>query len=51
MSDSIFDKLFELFQSSGPVNWKLGGEVMRSIVGDPDPIEPRVTEEYLDLAG
>jgi putative hydrolase len=51
VSDSIFDKLFELFQSSGPVNWQLGNEVMKSIVGEPDLIEPRVSEEYLDLAG
>ena len=40
MSDNIFDRLFELFQSPGPVNWKLGAEVRKSLAGDPEPIEP-----------
>ncbi len=49
MSDNLFDRLFELFQSPGPVNWKLAREVMHSITGAAEPIEPAVAEEYQEL--
>lgn len=49
MSDNIFDRLFELFQSPGPVNWRLGAEVRKSLAGDPEPIEPALAEEYQSL--
>ena len=49
MSDNIFDRLFELFQSQGPVNWKLGAEVRKSLSGDPEPIDPTLAEEYQSL--
>jgi len=50
MSDSIFDRLFELFQSPGPVNWKLAAEVRKSLVGAAEPIDPHLAEEYAELA-
>jgi putative hydrolase len=49
VSDNLFDRLFELFQSPGPVNWKLAREVMHSITGVVQPIEPTVAEEYQEL--
>jgi len=47
--DSIFDQLFALLRSSGPVNWKLAREVTKSLVGAPEPIEPALAEEYQEL--
>jgi putative hydrolase len=49
MSDNIFERLFELFQSPGPVNWKLAREVTGSLVGEPNPIDPDLAEEYQEL--
>ncbi len=50
MDEGIFDKLFELFQSPGPVNWRLASEVRRSVAGAAEPIDPSLAEEYLELA-
>lgn len=50
MSDNLFDRLFELLQSPGPVNWKLAAEVVASLAGEPEPIEPSLAEEYQELA-
>jgi len=50
MEDNIFDRLFELLQSPGPVNWKLADEVIKSVAGTPEPIEPALAEEYSELA-
>ncbi|MDJ0792307.1 MAG: zinc-dependent metalloprotease [Acidimicrobiia bacterium] len=48
--EGIFEQLFKLLQSSGPVNWKLAREVTKSLAGPPTPIEPSVAEEYRELA-
>jgi putative hydrolase len=48
--DGIFEQLFRLLQSSGPVNWKLAREVTKSLAGSPTPVEPGVAEEYRELA-
>jgi putative hydrolase len=47
--DSIFNRLFELFQSSGPVNWRLAGEVRKSLVGAAEPVDPNLADEYAEL--
>ena len=49
MEESIFDRLFELLQTPGPVNWKLADEVIKSVAGSPQPIEPGIAEEYREL--
>jgi putative hydrolase len=49
MSDNLFERLFELFQSPGPVNWKLAAEITGSIAGAAEPIEPDLAEEYQEL--
>ncbi len=49
MSDNLFDRLFELLQTPGPVNWRLGKEITESLAGAAEPIEPRVAEEYQEL--
>ena len=48
--EGIFEQLFKLLQSSGPVNWKLAREVTKSLAGPPQVIEPAVAEEYMELA-
>ncbi|CAN5262344.1 hypothetical protein BH24ACT7_BH24ACT7_21770 [soil metagenome] len=48
--DSIFNRLFELFQSPGPVNWRLAGEVRKSLVGAAEPVDPTLADEYTELA-
>ena len=50
MSDNIFDRLFELFQAPGPINWKLAAEVRKSIVGEPEVIDPTLADAYAELA-
>jgi putative hydrolase len=48
--DDLFEQLFRLFQSSGPVNWKLAREISKSLAGEREPIEPHLAEEYQELA-
>jgi putative hydrolase len=48
--DDLFQQLFELFQSSGPVNWKLARELTKNLAGPREPIDPSLAEEYLELA-
>ena len=50
MSDNLFDRLFELFQTSESVNWRLAEEITNSIASAPEPIEPQLAEEYEELA-
>lgn len=50
-SDNLFDRLADLFKTSGPVNWRLAREIAESVAGDHDPIEPWLVEEYRELAG
>jgi putative hydrolase len=49
VTDNIFDRLRDLLQSSGPVNWRLAAEIAASIAGAPEPIEPWVAEEFEEL--
>ncbi len=49
MTDNIFDRLRDLLQSSGPVNWRLAAEIAGSIAGAPEPVEPWVAEEFEEL--
>ncbi len=39
-----------MFQSSGPVNWKLARELTKNLAGEREPIEPSIAEEYRELA-
>jgi len=48
--EGLFEQLFKMMQSSGPVNWKLAREVTKSLAGQPQPIDPVVAEEYRELA-
>lgn len=50
MTDNLFDRLAELLQSAGPVNWRLAREIAESVSGQAEPIEPWVAEEYQELA-
>ena len=48
--EGLFEQLFKMLQSTGPVNWKLAREVTKSLAGQPQPIDPAVGEEYRELA-
>ena len=48
--EGLFEQLFKLLQTPGPVNWKLAREVTKSLAGTPTPVEPGVAEEYMELA-
>lgn len=48
--EGLFEQLFKMLQSSGPVNWNLAREVTKSLAGQPQPIDPTVAEEYRELA-
>jgi putative hydrolase len=50
VTDNIFDRLMELLQSPGPVNWRLAAEVTDSLAGNAEPIEPDLLDEYSELA-
>jgi putative hydrolase len=49
LTDNLFDRLRDLLQSSGPVNWRLAREVAESLAGEPEPVEPWVAEEFEEL--
>jgi putative hydrolase len=49
VSDNLFDRLFELLSSPGPVNWKLGREIAESLAGAAEVVEPKLAEEYEEL--
>lgn len=49
MTDNLFDRLAELLQSDGPVNWRLAREIAESVAGSAEPIEPWVAEECEEL--
>ena len=50
MTDNIFDRLAELLQSAGPVNWRLASQIAESVAGAAEPVEPWVAEEYEELS-
>lgn len=49
MTDNIFDRLAELLQSAGPVNWRLAAQIAESVAGPADALDPWVAEEYREL--
>jgi putative hydrolase len=49
MSDNLFDRLFELLNTPGSVNWRLGREITQSLAGAAEPIDPKTAEEYQEL--
>lgn len=49
MTDNLFDRLADLFKTSGPVNWRLAREIAESSAGQAEPIEPWLVEEYREL--
>lgn len=49
-TDGIFEQLFKLLQSPGPVNWNLAREFTKRLAGPPQPVAPSVAEEYRELA-
>ena len=48
--DDLFAQMFRMFQSSGPVNWKLARELTKNLAGERELIEPDIAEEYRELA-
>ena len=37
--EGIFEQLFKMLETSGPVNWKLAREVTKSLSGQPEPVD------------
>ena len=50
MTDNLFDRLRRLLEARGPFNWGLAREIAESVAGDPEPVDPWVAEEFVDLA-
>jgi len=50
VTDNLFDRLRELLESPGPVNWRLAREIAESSAGTPEPIEPWIAEEFEELS-
>jgi putative hydrolase len=48
--DDLFAQMFRMFQSSGPVNWKLARELTKNLAGEREPIEPDFAVVYRELA-
>lgn len=49
MSDDLFSKAFQFFDSPGPVNLKLAAEVAHHLVGEAEPVDPWAAEEFREL--
>lgn len=49
-ADNIFDKLFELINQPGAVNYNLAMEVARHITGSAEPLDPWAAEELMEIA-
>ena len=49
MSDSIFERMMELFNQPGPVNRKIIEEIAMSLAGPGEPLDPTLTDEYQEL--
>jgi putative hydrolase len=50
VTDNLFDRLADLFRSSGPVNWRLAREIAESVAGPAEPTDPWADEQMRDLA-
>lgn len=46
---NILDELMKLLHEPGPINWSLAEQMAGHIAGTPEPIDPWLAEEYLDL--
>jgi putative hydrolase len=49
VTDNLFDRLRRLLESPGPVNWELAREIAESVAGPAEPVEPWVSEEFVEL--
>ena len=47
---NLLDELMKLLSRPGPVNWDLAGQLAGHVSGAPEPIDPWLADEYLDLA-
>ena len=47
---NILDELMKLLNQPGPVNWALASQLADHLSGPPEPLDPWLAEEYLELA-
>ena len=47
---NLLDELMKLLSRPGPVNWALAEQLAGHVSGDPEPIDPWIADEYLELA-
>ena len=46
---NLLDELMQLLNQPGPVNWALAAQLADHLSGSPEPIDPWLAEEYLEL--
>lgn len=47
---NLLDELMKLLSRPGPVNWALAEQLAGHVSGSPEPIDPWIADEYLELA-
>ena len=47
---NLLDELMKLLNQPGPVNWALASQLADHLSGPPEPLDPWLAEEYLELA-
>ena len=47
---NLLDELMKLLSRPGPVNWALAEQLAGHVSGEPEPIDPWIADEYLELA-
>ena len=48
---NLLNELMKLLNHPGPINWPLAEQVADQLCGPPEPIDPWLADEYLDLTG
>lgn len=46
---NLLNELMKLLNQPGPINWALADQVAHHLSGSPEPIDPWLADEYLDL--
>ena len=46
---NLLDELMKLLNQPGPINWALATQLAHHLTGSPQPIDPWLAEEYLEL--
>ena len=47
---NLLDELMKLLSRPGPVNWALAEQLAAHVSGEPEPIDPWMADEYMEIA-